>query len=52
MFVEFKLNTVKAQVRAYCLPVQNLVFQSSVAGFFLFFKTWFNLTCFVGVNRV
>ena len=41
MFVDFKFNTVKAQVTAYWYTMQILVFQSSVADF-NFFKTWFS----------
>ena len=31
MFVDFKFSTMKEQVRAYWNPMQNLVFQFSVA---------------------
>ena len=33
MIVDFQFNTVKAQVRAYWNPMQNLVFQFFVADF-------------------
>ena len=33
MFVDFKFSTVKAQVSAYWISMQNLFFQFSVADF-------------------
>ena len=49
MFIDFKFGAMKAQVRAYLNPMQNLVSQLSVADFY-FLKL--GLTKHVGVNQV